>query len=128
MRPITDFNEIQYHLLEATVVHLQLTRGPPAQPQAEGANGGYGQPAAGVYPQGGISTNGRQLPVMSAMAKRVYNVLESTPQNNEGLHMQLIAASAKMDVPDVQKGGEELLSHGIIYTTVDDDTWALMDY
>ncbi|MCJ1335334.1 replication factor A protein 2 [Bachmanniomyces sp. S44760] len=140
IRPIIDKNEIQYHMLEATAVHLYFTRGPPEQFKA-GANGaangagapnhaggggdtsGYGDAAAN-----GDGANGRPLPPMTQLAKRVYSTLKSTPQNNEGLHVQNIAANSGLNIADVMKGGDELLGHGVIFTTVDENTWALLDY
>ncbi len=136
IRPIADFNEIQYHLLEATVVHLYFTRGPPEQftkTTSDGGNladGTYGQQEGtyiGAVDQG-MTTSGRQLPSLSGPARKVFNALENSPQNNEGLHVHTIAAQVGMQVNDVMKAGDELLTQGLIFTTVDDETWAVLEY
>lgn len=112
-------------------MHLYFTRGPPpSDPGAPQAGGvaGYGEaaPALGV---GGQSVIGGQLmSTVSPAARRVYQAIKSTPQNNEGLHVQNIAATIGMNVNDVMKAGDELLSHSLIYTTVDDLTWAALDF
>ncbi|KAA6407743.1 MAG: replication factor A2 [Lasallia pustulata] len=134
VRPITDKNEIQYHLLEATFVHLYFSRGPPEQfskAAVDGANGKYGQPQQMGYDQNGADAgtmNGRKMPNVSPGARRVYGALKTTPQNNEGLHVQNIAATLGMQIADVMKAGDELLSHGMIFTTVDDNTWAILEF
>ena len=129
VRPIKDFNEIQYHLLEATAVHLQIGRGPLQDLQASGgANGGAtgagqnttGDSAAGKAPS--------KVPAgASTAAKKVYSCLLNTTQTNEGLHMQNIATKTGMEIHDVMKGGEELGSLGLVYSTVDEHTWAILD-
>ena len=128
--------EITYHLLEATYVHLYFTRGDPSQ--FSGGNGGaadshtqYGQQQQlqnGGGGNGGMMHNGKSLPQMSAPARQVFQTLQSTPQNNEGLHIQNIAAISGMNVADVLKAGDELQQHGVIFTTVDDHTWAILDF
>jgi replication factor A2 len=120
IRPITDFNEINYHLLEATVVHLHFTRGPPLGPK-------------GVNEQRDVHMNntgygGDSLPVgLSATAIKVYRCLETTPQSNEGLHQQDIASRLGMDVNEVVRGGDQLMEFGLIYSTVDECTWAILN-
>ena len=123
IRPITDYNEINYHLLEATAVHLFFTRGSP--------------PAAGTNIQNGARTEngglaqeglGRQLPPVTPMARRLYKVLKDTPQSNEGLHAQMLATLLHTEVSEVHKAAEELVQPGIIFTTVDNDTWAILEY
>ena len=132
IRPIADKMEIQYHLLESTYVHLYFTKGDLTTLKQEGAttNGsqnqaGYG--GAGYGGAGGGDTGARPMPNISVNAKRVYQTLRSSPQNNEGLHVQNIASISGMNVADVYKASDELLENSMIFTTVDDETWAIME-
>jgi replication factor A2 len=115
-------NEVSYHLLEATAVHLYFTRGPPggAQGDAAATKGGQQQAADGGHGQ-------YDLAGYSATAKRVFNHLKTTPQSNEGLNQHEIAAQLGIDTAEVAKAGDDLLSGGLIYTTVDDQTWAILE-
>lgn len=75
------------------------------------------------------SANANQaLPGMSPVARRVFNLLKSEPQSNEGLHMQLMAAKLDIPVTDVARAVNELHSSGLIFSTVDDYTWAILGY
>lgn len=128
IRPVLDFNEIQYHLLEATVVHLHFARGPPEPAEKAVTNAPYGQAQYGGPANGADTAQGKRLaPDTSVAAQKVFNVLETSPQSNEGLHMQDIAVRLGMDMAEVGKAGDELLSRGYIYTTVDDSTWTILD-
>jgi replication factor A2 len=130
LRVVTDFNEVSCHLLEATAVHLYFVRGPPGVPDGAMKTDGmfvdsFGGGAAPPQQNGG----GKRLPPRaSAAAKRVFELLQSSPQSNEGLHVHDIASKLSLQVNDVFKAGDELLADGAIYTTVDDETWAILEY
>ena len=124
IRPITDHNEVQGHLLEATVQHLIFTRGPV------GGGEGQGQGQGGQANGGGENghAGGKTLPAgMSVGARKIYACIQGAEQTNEGLHMQDIASRLGMELADVGKAGDELLTQGLIYTTLDDETWAVLD-
>ena len=126
IRKIEDMNEVQYHLLEAAAVHCYFTKGPPEQfIKSEGAGDTAGLAGANVKTE---MSEDRVLPPMSPNAKRIFTTLKASPQNNEGLHVQNLAAQLGMDVSEVMKAGDELLSQGLIFTTVDDDTWAVLEF
>ncbi|KAL8930957.1 MAG: hypothetical protein Q9208_000058 [Pyrenodesmia sp. 3 TL-2023] len=129
IRPVTDKMEITYHLLEATYVHLYFTKGPLEPAGAKGAGGaGMNGQMDGGYGDSDMGMGGGKLSRLSVSAKRVYQCLKESPQNNEGLHVQNIAASTKIPVTEVMKAGDELLADSLIFTTVDDATWALLEF
>jgi len=130
VRPIEDFNEISMHLLESTYVHLFFTQGPP-EAQAGGIkaeNGGLFVGDNDGTTNGHQGTGAKKLPArITPASRRVYDLL-SKVENNEGLHVHNIASKLSMELPDVYKCGDELLAEGCIFTTVDDETWAILEY
>ena len=122
IRPVTDYNEVNYHLLEATAVHLYLTRGPP--PSA-GANGQNGADMNGASTS--IDAEGRNLRSLTPLARRILQFMRDTPPSNEGFHVQMLASQVHAAVAEVYKATEELVANSFLFTTVDDNTWALLD-
>ena len=130
IRPIADKMEITHHLLEATYVHLYFARGPlesgGGKPADQGGAGGGGY--NGTEKGSMAASRNAQLASLSVQARRVYQMLKSTPQSNEGLHVQNIAVELKLSIPEVMKAGDDLLRDSLIYTTIDDNTWAVLDF
>lgn len=128
IRPVEDYNEVNYHLLEATLCHLYYTKGPLDK---AGGAGGAGAGAGGQdHAMGGAADTtsyGGNLAGYSAVAKKVFKYLSEAPQTNEGLHQQEIAANIGVDTAEVARAGDDLLAGGLIYTTVDDQTWAVLE-
>ena len=129
IRPIVDKMEIQYHLLEATYVHLYFTKGDLSAVKQEATQTNGNQYEAGYGGAGGgdAAMGAKSMPNLTVNARRVFQTLKNSVQSNEGLHVQNIAAIAGMNVADVHKAGDELLSQSLVFTTVDDETWALME-
>ncbi|OJJ44994.1 hypothetical protein ASPZODRAFT_144313 [Penicilliopsis zonata CBS 506.65] len=129
VRPLTNINELHVHLLEAAAVHLFFTRGPPGPKTEAGSGGAVGK--GGEMSMGGgdyAAGNNKALPAMSPVARRVFNLLKNEPQSNEGLHMQLIAAKLNLPATEVSRAGDELLTAGLVFSTVDEMTWAILEY
>lgn len=127
IRLITDYNEINHHLLHATAVHLYFTRG--AIGKSNGAVKAEGGDNLFVDSNGtSNAAGGRRLPAgLSPMARKVYEFLEHAPQNNEGLHVHDIARQLNVPANEVFQSGDELILQGLIYTTIDDETWAVLE-
>ena len=64
----------------------------------------------------------------SDIAKRVYALLLMERQDSEGLHVNQMVQ--KLGVPDLDilKAGDELLGAQKIHKTIDDETWAVLEY
>ena len=122
IRPVTDYNEINYHLLDATAVHLFFTRGPPS---AKGSNGPKTE--EGATGNAMNTSNGPAQPAMSQSARKILAALRATPQSNEGLHLQVLSSQIAANPSETQRAADELLSIGMIFTTVDEYTWAILE-
>ncbi|KAI1423301.1 replication protein A, subunit RPA32 [Xylaria sp. FL1777] len=125
IKPVRDFNEVNYHLLEATYVHLFFTRGGPPQDGGAGGSGaGANNNNDSMFVDDGNDARYRGY---SPKAKKMYDYLVRSGNPSEGIHMQVIAREAGMTIQDVMAAAEELLSHGTIYTTMDDETFSILD-
>ncbi|KAL6923666.1 hypothetical protein FSST1_000940 [Fusarium sambucinum] len=136
IRPVADFNEVNYHMLEATYVHLYFTKGPLGG-QGGGANGDDGMfvDGGGYNDNGGGNNNNNnnnqshtKIAGCGPLAKKMFNFMSDTPGGNEGVHVNIITSSTGMSVRDALTAADELLGQGLIYTTVDDETWAVLEY
>ncbi|KAI0478944.1 replication protein A, subunit RPA32 [Xylariaceae sp. FL0804] len=130
IKPVKDFNEVNYHLLEATYVHLYFTRGAPSA-----ANGGGGGGGDSMFVDGGGGGGGgggadaamdAKVRGYSGPAKKMFNYLNNAVAN-EGVNIHMIAKDLSMSVQDAMAAAEDLLSQGAIYTTMDDETFAILD-
>lgn len=141
IRAVEDYNEVNYHLVEAAYVHLYITKGPPeagaaAQQKQAGAGGdsmfvddGYGGGGGGgAGGGGGDGSRQQKLAGVGAPAKKVFGFLENTPGGNEGVNVHLIAQGTRMSAREVFTALEELSQCGLVYTTIDDDTFAILEY
>lgn len=132
MKKIKDKNEINYHLLEATYVHLYLSRGPPGSLNSEGNAGGndYGQQQQQQQSYNGANAGdaafANQLQGMSAVARKVFSCIKDA-RNNEGLHNHDIAARVGLPIPAVINACRELSEQSLLFNTVDDETWSVLE-
>ena len=132
MREIKNKNEVQHHLLEATYVHLYFTKGPPEQLN-DAAKGG--EQMQGVQVDVPMRHNlselvspetMRRLQHLSGMARKIYQFLLVSPQSNEGLGLHFIASELRLQMQEVLQCARDLETTSCIYTTVDDETWAVL--
>jgi replication factor A2 len=130
VRPLTDMNELSAHYLEATLVHLYCTKGPLNSIGGGNANsnGDGGHAAGGELSNipGITKAAAQKLTMVGKVAQQVYRHIMSSPQSTEGLNMQDISRDLRIDLNQVRKAGDDLMSQALIYITLDEDTWALL--
>ena len=125
VRPVSDINEVNCHFLHATAIHLFFTRGPLGGGGASKANGDNHVNGMNGTSDHGVDQN--SLPAgMSPTARRVLYFIKDEPQSNEGLHVQMISSRLNLPVPSVSEALSELHSASLVYSTVDDYTWAFL--
>ncbi|KAJ4415198.1 Replication factor A protein 2 [Gnomoniopsis sp. IMI 355080] len=133
VRAVDNFNEVNYHQLESLAVHLYFTKGPLASGDAQqnGAGTGDGNAANGggmFVDQNDSSEHAQKLAHVGPNAQKMFRFLAETPGGNEGVHLNLITSSTGLTTRDVLGAADDLLQQGLVYTTVDDETWAVLDY
>ncbi|KAH8758437.1 hypothetical protein F5883DRAFT_525387 [Diaporthe sp. PMI_573] len=130
IRAVDDFNEVNYHMLEAAYVHLYLTKGELGAANGDGdGNAGNGDSMfVDSYGANGGGENAAKLGACGPNAQRMFKFLSETPGSNEGVHLNLITSGTGLSTRDVLAASDELLGQGLVYTTVDDETWAILEY
>ncbi|KAJ5933321.1 hypothetical protein N7454_005650 [Penicillium verhagenii] len=120
-----DLSQLYCFMLEATASHLLFTRGPPGGGNTGGAAAGAG--GAGMDGVEYHSGQNKALSGVTPFARDMYNLLCTEPQDSSGLHMQTIASKLGLPAMDVSKAGNELLNAGLIFSTLDEETWAILE-
>ncbi|KAK3400105.1 hypothetical protein B0T20DRAFT_407846 [Sordaria brevicollis] len=140
IRQIEDYNEVSYHMLEVVYVHLYFTKGKQGGGAGAGGAGGGGESmfvdqgyGANDVAMGntadGNSTLQAKLAMCSKNARTVGNFINTTPGGDEdGVNLHVIAKGTGLSHRDVLNASQELLDQGIIYTTSDEETWAVLLY
>ncbi|KAK5660298.1 hypothetical protein OQA88_12838 [Cercophora sp. LCS_1] len=130
IRAIEDFNEVNYHLLEAAYTSLFWTKGGVAGVAGAGGAGADADGGDGMFVDGGDGGNfgNNKLKACSKKAQTMYNYLVHTPGGNEGIHLNTVTTGTGLSANEVLQAADELLSQGLVYTTMDDETWAILDY
>ncbi|KAL6883991.1 replication protein A, subunit RPA32 [Trichoderma longibrachiatum] len=132
IRPVTDFNEVNYHMLEATYVHLFYTRG-----AVGGANAGGDANGDSMFVDGGdgynagalVGQTANKLSHCSNKAKSMFMYLKkSSADGTDGVHLNKLTAELGLGLRDVMEAADELMTQGLIYTTIDEETWAVLEY
>ncbi|EAS34870.3 replication factor A2 [Coccidioides immitis RS] len=129
IRTLTNMDEYHCHFLEATAIHLYFKHGPPPSKDAADASKAQTSGSGGAMrSDNSMAAGERTLPPMSPMARKLFNTLNNTPQSREGLHLQHLASLMQAPVDNVEKAARELNDLSLIYPTVDDYTWTIMDF
>lgn len=141
IRPV-EFNEVMFHMLEATVVHLHFSRGPKEKFINAGSKGGggdinmsgmgmgmgmaHGTKVGGAGGGSAVSGGGvasGNLSGFSPMVRKV--VLYLSTVDSDGEHVNVIAQRTGLSIREVHQARDELVGGGYAFVTVDDDTLAL---
>jgi len=115
IQPITDFNELTYHLLESIYVHLFNIRGgvqQQQQQQQQQSNYGYATP---YQPMQVIST------VNQSLHNDILQIIANSPRTQEGVSLEFICNGLERPKEEVRTALEFLASEGHVYSTLDED-------
>lgn len=117
-------------MLEADYVHLFFTKGPLGGQNGAGGDGDsmFVDGDAGYDQGGGAGATNAKLSGCGVMARKMFTFMESQAGSNEGININVIRSKTGMAVRDVLTASDELLGQGLIYTTVDDETWAILEF
>ncbi|KIK96326.1 hypothetical protein PAXRUDRAFT_32464 [Paxillus rubicundulus Ve08.2h10] len=122
MRPVSSPAEIYFHLLEAMTVTLIWERGPvklTSKNNAAGSNTAYlTQPTV-------VSSD--QFSHLPNLHRLIISFMRSQPPHDEGVHVGAIARAVGGDAVTISDAVDKLMDDGLVYATVDDSHFKLID-
>ncbi|KAJ1668784.1 Replication factor A protein 2 [Coemansia sp. RSA 1646] len=126
IRPVEDHNEITYHGLEATYVHLTKTRGLLPKNGAGGGSaisapsGAYGSGGAygGGFGNGGLGGGMNMTPLQAAVLELVSQASPESP----GIQISAVqqGLASRFQSSEIPKTIDWLISEGHLYNTIDE--------
>lgn len=125
-RPITDFNEVTYHLSQVIFQHLQLTKGGaevsgvPVMPKMEG---GFGGPAPAAAAPATFGGGGAFTPIQSEILN-IFNAPDAMSiEAGLGIPDVIARSGNRYNQQQVMSAVTFLVDEGHLYSTIDDAHW-----
>lgn len=131
IRPITDKDEIFFHLLECITTTLILERGPPgstgSRPAASAPRDVTMTDASAYSAPSTTTTNNTQYAHLPALQQKIIAYMQNEPASAEGIHVWAIARAvgSGSDAVGISGALDRLMDEGIVYTTSDDSHFTL---
>ncbi|KAG4305494.1 hypothetical protein PORY_001050 [Pneumocystis oryctolagi] len=124
IRQITDLNEVQYHFLEAVAIHLYFTRGSLQNGDSSKNHLSINGNMSHYGDHNGINVNSAlnaqfSLHNLSPYLQKVMAAVHAAPDTNEGVNVHQL--SKAVGGGNIEQAIEELISDGLLYTTIDDE-------
>ncbi|KAF9454554.1 replication protein A, subunit RPA32 [Macrolepiota fuliginosa MF-IS2] len=125
MRPVTDFNEVDFHFLECATVTMMLERGTPHSARA----GGQKTVGAGssAYQVNNAMDTQDEYSSLAPLQQQIIRFLVSQ-DNKDGVHVGVIARAlgkADLDAEKLSSALDALLDSGHLFNTIDENHFAL---
>lgn len=115
VEPVTDFNEVTFHIARAMQVHALNTKGAPPAASAAAAAGGTATPAASAS---AIVAEASSSPIQT----QVLDVFKNEPDTESGVSISTVVARlASFDANEVRRAVAALAEEGQLYSTIDED-------
>jgi len=128
IRPAKSADEIYFHLLEVMTVTLMWERGPPLRPgqQASETVGSHSVAQSDYAAQshgGAINSQWAHLPELS---RNILQFIMNQPATEEGVNSAAILRALETTALALDQAIEQLMDDGLIYTTIDESHFRLV--
>ncbi|KAF9004673.1 replication protein A subunit RPA32 [Cyathus striatus] len=119
IRPVQDFHEIYFHILEVITVSLILERGHPHGPKKVAPLPGAG---ASAYLNQNTSAASDEFASLPPLQRAIVRFILDQPPSDEGVHVAAIARAIGTDgdAHKISDALDKLMDEGHVFSTIDD--------
>ncbi|KAI0035923.1 hypothetical protein K488DRAFT_76271 [Vararia minispora EC-137] len=126
IRPVTDPNEIWYHLADVIVVTLMSERGAPGQPsQSHTQAASNGLTASAYTAQSSGNSGNSEYAGLPRVQRAILEWIQAQVPCDEGFHIKVISRSVQATEDEFAQALDQLMENGHVFTTTNDTHVAL---
>ncbi|KAA1471099.1 replication protein A, subunit RPA32 [Dentipellis sp. KUC8613] len=121
IRPVKDWHEIFFHLVEAMGITLIFERGPPSGPGQHHGNQDMQSATSAYTAQSHSSAALNQYAHLPPLQRRIVEFILQQPPNPEGFHIVAISRAVGGDAEGISDALEKLMDEGHVFSTIDEE-------
>lgn len=122
IRPVKDFHEVYYHMLEVITATLTVERGPPNRGgQLQGSTTApTGSTSASAYNTQSHATNTNQFSHLTPIQQKIIAFVLANNSSPDGVHVAAIARAMGGTAPEISDALDKLMDEGYVFTARDE--------